>query len=588
MTMIRPSFVSKITANHWIPITFLAVFGILLYANTLLNGFVYDDYAIIVENKFIQDTLTNLPAFFSQSYFKVAAGEASYRPVATLSYYLIYAVAGLNPFLYHLFSLIVHLANIILTYLLISHMTKNRSIALMAAALFAAHPALTEAVNVISYNEDLLAALFFLLAFWLYLKARDNDLKSSRINYGLSLFFFLLGLLSKEMAITLPVIIILYDVSLGDESGRRSLSLQSIIKTITDRGLVYGGYLAVSLFYLVIRFFIIYDPQEATTPLHGTLLERIIYLPGHIFNFIELAFYPTNLTAEYVFAYPDSFFAFSNLIGFVVVVVLAITSFLIFKRSRIVFFVIWWFFLTLFPVYNIIPIFNPFAERYLYIPLVGFCILAAVVIQKLFYQRFSDNTLAKSLGTLSVVAILISYAMSTIQRNRIWRDNLTLWSETVITTPQSSIAHGNLGSAYQGLGRLAEASAAYHKAIELQSDSYKAFYNLGVLHESQGALKEAITNYSRVIAINPAFIDAHYNLANIYHKQGLLNEAIGHYRKVTQLDPADFEARNNLGVTYARKGDLASAIEEWERVLEIDPHNESARDNIRKAEEIKD
>ena len=580
--------ISKVAASPWLQMVLLVFFTILLYANALFNGFVYDDYAIIVENKHIQEPLKNLPAFFNRAYFEVAAGEASYRPVATLSYYLIYAIAGLNPFLYHLFSLIIHLVNVILVYLLIYHITRDKWVFLLAAALFAAHPALTEAVNVISYNEDLLAALFFLLAFWLYLKVGANDLKSRRINYWLSLFFFLLGLLSKEMAITLPVIIILYDVSLGDETGRRSLSLQSIIKTIKDRGLLYGGYLAVSLFYLMIRFFIIYDPQEAIKPLHGNLLERIIYLPNHIFNFIKLAFYPSNLTAEYVFSYPDSFFAFSNLIGFVVVIGLAVGSFFIFKYSRIIFFVIWWFFLTLFPVYNIIAIFNPFAERYLYIPLVGFCILAAVVIQKVFYQRFSDNTLAKSIGTLSVVTILISYAITTSQRNQDWKDNLTLWSKTVETTPHSSIAHGSLGRAYQDHGRLAEAIAEYNKAIEIQPNNYKAFHNLGVLYERQGAIEKAKANYLKAVAINPAFISARFNLANIVHRQGLLNEAIEHYRKVTELDPADFEARNNLGVSYARKGDLNSAIEEWEKVLEIDPQNKSARDNIRKATEMVD
>jgi tetratricopeptide (TPR) repeat protein len=261
-------------------------------------------------------------------------------------------------------------------------------------------------------------------------------------------------------------------------------------------------------------------------------------------------------------------------------------SVFIFKYSKKIFFAVWWFIITLFPVYNIIPIFNPFAERYLYIPLVGFCMLVAIVIHTSFHQRFSASVWTNIVKVLVIFLLLNFYASVTIQRNRDWKDSLTLWSETVITSPDSSIAHGSLGRAYQDQGRIEEAIAEYNKAIELYPRNYKAFYNLGVLYESQGAIAEATDYYEKAIAVNPAFVDARFNLANIYHNQGLLNEAIEHYRKVTELDPTDFEARNNLGVTYARQGDLASAVEEWKNVLKIDPQNKSARDNIKKAKEM--
>ncbi|MGD9289981.1 MAG: tetratricopeptide repeat protein, partial [Desulfobacterales bacterium] len=558
--------ISKMTASPRLQMVLLVFFTSLLYANILFNGFVYDDYAIIVENKHIQEPLKNLPALFNRGYFDIAAGEASYRPIATLSYYLIYAVAGLNPFLYHLFSMIIHVANVILVYLLIGCMAKNKWITLMAAALFACHPALTEAVAVISYNEDLLTAFFFLLAFWFYLKLGSDGFKSNTKYYGLSLICFLLGLLSKEMAITLPVILVLYDVSLRNETGKPSFSLQKVIKTFKDRGLFYGGFLAVSLLYLLIRFFILYDPQKSIKSYSGNWLERIIFLPDHIFSFIKLAVVPVHLTADYVFSYPLRFFSASNLSGFMVVTGLVGGSVFIFKYSKKIFFAVWWFIITLFPVYNIIPIFNPFAERYLYIPLVGFCMLVAIVIHTSFHQRFSASVWTNIVKVLVIFLLLNFYASVTIQRNRDWKDSLTLWSETVITSPDSSIAHGSLGRAYQDQGRIEEAIAEYNKAIELYPRNYKAFYNLGVLYESQGAIAEATDYYEKAIAVNPAFVDARFNLANIYHNQGLLNEAIEHYRKVTELDPTDFEARNNLGVTYARQGDLTSAVEEWKNV----------------------
>jgi protein O-mannosyl-transferase len=579
---------SKMTANRWFPVALLMLVCIAVYMNSLSNGFVFDDYAVILYNKYLKLPGISVASFFNHSYFKIAGGEASYRPLATLSYYLIYAVAGLNPFLYHLLSVLLHLVNVVLVYLLVNLIRQHRFTALIAGLLFACHPALTEAVDCIAYNEDLLAAAFFLLAFLLVLKSSPNGLKSNRIRYGLSLFFFWLGLLSKEMAITLPAIIFLYDVSFRNGAGRKSISLQLIMTTIKNRWLFYSGYLAVSLFYLFIRFYVLYDPQEAIKPIYGTLFERIIFLPAHIFSFIKLAFFPVNLTADYVFSYPPHFFAASNLSGFLFVSGLAVGSVFIFKYSRGIFFAIWWFLITLFPVYNIIPIYNPLAERFLYIPLIGFCMVVAVAFHTLMNQRLTKTGLVKALSSVAIIVILSFYATVAISRNRDWKDSLTLWSKTVITSPNSSKAHGSLGRAYQDLGQLDKAIREYKKAIEIFPNDYKAYYNLGVLYDGQGALKEAVADYKRAIAINPAFTNAHFNLGNIYHNQGLLEAAIHHYRKLTELDPADYEARNNLGVAYARQGNLDQAIAQWKTVLEMDPQNKSAADNIRKAEEIRE
>ena len=579
---------SKLTASPWLQIMILVFVCAAVYINSLPNGFVFDDYAVIVENKYLKLSTINLASFFNQSYYNVAGGEASYRPLATLSYYLIYAIDGLNPFFYHLLSVLLHLVNVVLIYRLVHLLLKHRFTALIAGLLFACHPVLTEAVDGIAYNEDLFAAAFFLLAFLFYLKSSTHNLRSSRFNYGLSLFFFLLGLLSKEMAITLPAIILLYDVSIKNEVDRQSFSLQPILSTIKDRGLFYSGYMVVSLLYLSIRFFVLYNPQESIKPIYGNLVERIIFLPGHIFSFIKLAFFPVNLTADYVFSYPHHFFAISNLIGFIFVAGLVVLSVFVFKNSKEIFFGIWWFFITLFPVYNIIPIYNPFAERFLYIPLIGFCMLVAIAFNTLMNQRLSATVTVKVLSSVAIIILLSFYATVTISRNRDWKDSLTLWSKTVMNSPNSNIAHGSLGRAYQDLGRLEEAIREYKKAIEIFSHDYKAYYNLGVIYDRQGALKEAVANYKRTIVINPAFINAHFNLGNIYHNQGLLDEAIHQYRKVTELDAADFEARNNLGVVYARQGKLDKAIAQWEKVLEIEPQNKSAGENISKAKEMID
>ena len=520
------------------------------------------------------------------SYFKIAGGEASYRPVATLSYFLLHQAAGLNPFYYHLTSVALHILNILLVYWTGRLILKNPSAALIAGLLFACHPVQTEPVDCIAYNEDLLTAFFFLLAFILYLKATPQDFKKTAVKYyGGSLLCFLLGLLSKEMAITLPAVLLLYDLTLR-AGNRQSFSLKMVVNAVIDRGRLYAGYGAVGLFYLALRFIFLSNPAAQATPFFGSLFERILYLPAHIFSFIKLAIFPVELNADYVFAYPSGFFDISNLVGFIIVIGLAAASFLVFKHARQVFFCIWWFLITLFPVYNIIPIFNPLAERYLYIPLIGFCMLAAPFFSGLFFKRSAKTAPLKILLPVAFLSVVGFYATATVDRNRDWKDNYTLWFKTVQQSPDSSVAHGSLGRAYQERGQLDKAAGEYEIALRIFPEDYKAHYNLGVIYDQQNNSAKAVHQYQKAIEINRVFPNAHFNLANIYQRQGFLDKAIGQYRKVVELDPEDFEARNNLGVVYAMEGELEKAISEWKAVLKIDPGNKSAQDNLRKAKEI--
>ena len=569
-----------------LPIALLVLAGAMVYLNSLSNGFVFDDYAVIVQNKYLTERGADFLSFFNRSYFNIAGGEASYRPVATLSYYLIYLAAGLNPFYYHLTSVVLHILNILLVYRMARLILKDPLSALVAGLLFACHPALTEAVDCIAYNEDLLTGFFFLLAFIWYLKSTPDNLTKEAVKYYCgSLLFFLLGLLSKEMAITLPAVILLYDLTLraGD---RQSFSLGMILNTVKVRWRLYAGYAAVSLFYLALRFKFLSNPAQQATPFYGSLLERILYLPAHIFSFLKLAIFPAALNADYVFSYPSGFFSLSNLAGFAIVVGLAAVSFYIYKFSRKIFFCIWWFLITLFPVYNIIPIFNPLAERYLYVPLIGFCLLVSIIFSNLYLKRLATTAPLKILTLVALIAVVGSYAATAAFRNRDWKDNFTLWSKTVVSSPNSSVAHGSLGRAYQEQGRLDKAVAEYEKALQIFPADYKAHYNLGVIYDHQNLSAKAVHQYQRAIEINPRYIDARFNLAIIYQKQGLLEKAIQQFRKVVELDPRDFEARNNLGVVYAMQGNLDRAIIEWEKVLEIDPTNQSARDNVGRARTI--
>ena len=171
--------ISKAVENPLLPIALLVFVCLVVYVNSLSNEFVFDDHGVIVENKYFEHPVKFIASLFNHSYFYMAGIEKSYRPVATLSYFFIYSIAKLDPFYYHLASLLLHTLNAVLVYWLANLILQHRLQALIAGLLFATHPALSEVVNCISYNEDLLAAFLFLIALIIYLRLRGDHVTSN-------------------------------------------------------------------------------------------------------------------------------------------------------------------------------------------------------------------------------------------------------------------------------------------------------------------------------------------------------------------------------------------------------------------------
>ena len=198
----------------------IILISILLYLNTLPNTFVYDDAYVITENYFIK-SLGNLPKLFTKDYLPFS-GELSYRPIVTLTYFIDYAIWGLNPLGYHLTNVILHTINVFLFYTFIKSISQNLTISSLSALLFLSHPLLTETVNAVCYREDILVSIFFLLAFIYFIKiripfsGRGNLTQQTRTrfvpSYITSCAFYCRALFSKEMAITLPILLVLFDL----------------------------------------------------------------------------------------------------------------------------------------------------------------------------------------------------------------------------------------------------------------------------------------------------------------------------------------------------------------------------------------
>jgi len=400
-----------------------------------------------------------------------------------------------------------------------------------------------------------------------------------------ALLFYFLGLLSKEMAITLPAIILLYDLVLRDADSGGPI-FRNLLTILRRRIYFYAGFMAVSLVYISIQFLILDNPRESLKISAGSLFERIIYLPGHIFSFIRLTIFPANLSADYVFSYPGSFFDIWNLIGAAVVIALVGTAFLIYRFSKQIFFGLWWFLITLFPVYNLIEIYHPLAERYLYLPIVGFCLVVPVAVNAAAQRKFTNPSIVNIVTLVPIAVILSMYSAATIARSPDWQNNFVLWSKTVQTSPNSLVAHNGLGMAYLERGMFNDAAEQFGISIKLSPGHHKSYYNLGLVYHNKGDSEKALEYFNRSVTLNPEYVRAHYNLATIYLQQESWDLAIRHYVKVNELDPEIAKAHFNLGMAYAMQGKFNPAVSEWEKVLDLDPQNTMAKNNIQKANKM--
>ena len=536
----------------------IAVLPVLIYLNSLGNTFVYDDYLTITNNHFIREW-RYLSAFFNQKYF-VVSNELTYRPVVTLSYFVDYAIWQLRPGGYHLTNLIIHTLNVYLVYFTAYYLFRNRITAFISCLLFSVHPIFSEAVNAVSYREDLLSATFLLAAFILFVKYSQNPTRRSfSIRYPLSLLAYLLAMVSKETAIVLPFLILSYEFIFKRDPipNRQHLTRRLMVN--------YGGYIVIGGFYLFLRFYLIHNPGESVEYPGNSIFVNFIMMTKVIGYYLKLLFIPAPLNADYVvpltFSPTDAAFIIS-------IILLIITAILLVKKcrlSRIWTFSTIWFFVTLLPVLNIIPINNIMAERYLYIPGIGFTMLFGSILT----HRISEYKTYKLLrvGTIAVVCLL--FIWETVNRNKIWLNEFTFSTETIRRSPGSFRIYNNLGFFYYHKGLNDAAIQAFKDSIRIRYNQPKAHCNLGAAYSLKGLSDEAIEELKVAIQLRNQYPEAHNNLGILYKRKGMLNEAVNEYIEALKFNPYYADAHNNLGSALIDIGRLDEALSEIEKAVKI-------------------
>ncbi|HHT9115128.1 MAG: tetratricopeptide repeat protein [Planctomycetes bacterium] len=536
----------------------ITVLPVLIYLNSLGNTFVYDDYLTITNNHFIREW-RYLSALFNQKYFAVS-NELTYRPVVTLSYFVDYAIWQLRPWGYHLTNLVIHTLNVYLVYFTIYLLFKNRITAFISCLLFSIHPIFSEAVNAVSYREDLLSASFLLVAFILFIQYnKSTNRRYFIIWYALSLLTYLLAMLSKETAFVLPFLILSYDLIFQKN---HILNFHNRIRRLAAN---YGGYIAIGGFYLFLRFYLFHNPGESVRYPGNSVFVNFIMMTKVLGYYVKLLFIPAPLNADYIvpltFSPADAAFIIS-------IVLLIITAILLVNKCRLS--SIWtfstiWFFTTFLPVLNIIPINNIMAERYLYIPGIGFTMLFGSILT----HRISKYRIYKPFRLASIAVVCLLFTWCTVCRNRIWLNEFTFSTETIRRSPASFRVYNDLGYFYYHNGLNDAAIQAFKDSIRVRYGQPKAHCNLGAAYSLKGLNDAAIEELKVAIHLRNQYPEAHNNLGILYKRKGMLNEAVNEYIEALKVNPYYADAHNNLGSALIDMGRLDEALSEIEKAVKI-------------------
>ena len=539
----------------------LLLFSFLIYSNTLLNGFVYDDHLQIERNPYLE-SVSSIGKIFTTSVWSFRGGEGApnfYRPAMMLVYLLCHALFGTSPVGYHLVQILLHVAVVWLVFKTAHQLLGDFWIALAAATIFAVHPIHTESVAWLAGITDIELSAFFLAAFLFFLKLADENARKTWRLQLCMLASFTGALLSKEVAVTLPVLATIF------EHFYRSDRLNTSLRRKLSR---YGGFWILTAVYLGVRFEvfggILSKRFHADLALWQTALSGVS-LTGQYFRHF---FWPWPLSFYYPFQKSVSLFEPPVLLGILSLCLFGALWFWLWRRNRMLSFSILWIFVTLGPVLNArwMPG-TVFAERYWYLPSVGMCwLLGAGVAALIRSQSVPQPRLRWSAVALLSVLALLS-AAGTVARNRDWKSDYTLCVQTLQVRPRAAHFHVNLGDMDWQMGKRDQAMAEWREALAEEPREPFALRSLGRALLEQEDYAESENALRESISVAPQYSEPHVYLGLLDEKLGKNTDAEEEFRQAVDLNPSGAETRNALGKFYLEQRRYADAEKQFRASL---------------------
>jgi tetratricopeptide (TPR) repeat protein len=486
---------------------------------------------------------------------------------------------GLNAGAHHMSSVLFHIVNSLLLFIVFRKMTAHLWPSAFVAALFAFHPLHVESVAWVAERKDVLSTFFWLLTMFSYARYAERPGIS---RYLAVVACFLLGLMAKPMLVTLPFVLLLLDVwplrrirfehSGADEIGgisRRSPGFWLIWEKIP---------LFLLAFASSVVTFVAQKKGGAVGSLEMyPLTMRVANALVSYVKYIAKMIWPVDLAVFY--PHPGSLPAW-QVAGAGLFLALVSVAVLRSIRQRPWFAVGWlWYAGTLVPVIGLVQIgLQAMADRYTYVPLIGLFIMVAWGVPELLDRWRHKEKL------LTTAAIIVLAVLSTISWRQItyWKNSITLYKHTLMATPNNYVIHNNLGFSLTARHRFEEAIAHFKAALRINPDYEDASINLGIALLSQRKIDQCIAYYQEILKKKPGYAGVQHNLGIVLLRDGKVENAIIHFREALRLKPDYAEAYNSLGAALVMTGKTDEAVFNFKKALQIKPDYFEPKDNLDK------
>ncbi len=616
---LRRPLVAATARNEIIACVLLIALTGIAYAGVLTNGFVnFDDNVYVTSNPSVQQGLT--PAGIKYAWTTFDSGN--YHPLTWLSLEADYSLYRLKPAGFHATNLLLHLVNSVLLLLLLRRMSGMLVPSATVALLFALHPLHVESVAWVSERKDVLSTFFLILAVWAYQWYAAQPAIGRHLVVGA---LMLLGLLSKSMLVSLPLLLLLLDVwplkrlslpwapasSAGDDAGIGTKPAPSDselgVSALVYEKLPWFGLTAVWIVLTIVSQGSAgsFDSLRRVSP-----LIRI----GNAFNayawYLGKTFWPTGLTVFY--PHPESSLTLL-MVGIGIATLIGVSLLIaVLPRGRAPAAVGWlWFLVSLVPVIGIVQVGSQaYADRYAYVPHIGLFIMLVFGVS----QSVAWRGVARGMGGLAVAIVLLGCVVLTRTQVTYWRDSEALWQHALAVNPNHFVAclklgnirlerrqfdgaavyfgkavrlkpkvadaHANLGAALQGLRRISEAEQEYLTALRLSPRHEVALKNLAALLKARGDLRGARPLLATLVEVQPKIPELRSQYGLVLGRLGEFDEAANQFSIVLRQNPKSPDAENNLGMTLMQLGRDADAKPHIERALQLAPKFTSAHFNL--------
>ncbi len=591
--------------THWfnnstLHCALIFVFSCLLYANTLTHDYAQDDAIVIYDNEYTTQGISGIPNILTKDtfrgFFKVEGKDklvsgGRYRPLTLVMFAMEVQLFGQSPFVGHLVNVIMYGLTCVLLYILLLRMLKSKGdndfayfVALVTTLLFAAHPIHTEAVANIKGRDEIMALMGSLAATYYCLRSWQEEKMSLSIVAGV---IFFLTLFSKENAITflgvIPMMFLFFTkANIGQIVQRTVPLIIGAVGFLIIRYAVIGGGIGDPPMELMNNPYVKIQGNQYVPFSSGERLGTIFYT---LLKYIQLQIIPHPLTHDYYPRHIDiiNMSDIRAIGGLLLHIGLLVYALVRFPKKDVVSFGILFYLGTLFIVSNLLfPIGTNMAERLIFMPSVGFCLVVAVLLYRVVKMLKKSDTLqyknlVPALGVAALITVLFS--IKTITRNLVWKDNFTLFTTDVKVSENSAKLQNSVGGELlaqsvkqsdetKRLAMVQEAIPHLEKAAEIHPTYKNAYLLLGNAYNYSKNYPKAVEYYEKTLRLDPNYPEATQNLAISYRDNKQFDKAITYFTKLSAMPNKKEIANENIAITYEEAGKLYGSQNQHQRALE--------------------